>query len=120
MKFGQTVHEAAVCEIAEELGLSVAPSDLLFVEKVESRSVHEKDGTTYTDHEWHHLFLYLLSKGPLPECRFSDGEVTDTAWIPLSDYFRRIEARDPELVHHETATPILWRHPEIETFLEKP
>ena len=92
---GESATEAAVRELAEELGLAVDPVDLQPLGSIREQCV--LNGGKYVDHELHDLFL-LRRDVDLDALVLQPEEVDDVALVPIDELRARVEARDPSLV----------------------
>ena len=94
---GETSLEAAVKEIAEELGVVVPASDLRYV--FSSRSLQSHQNGRLIDNEIRDV--YLVQKDiPFGDFKVQVEEVAEIAYLPLSDFCRKVRNRDKDLVPH--------------------
>lgn len=103
---GESAREAAVRELAEELGLDVDPGDLRPLGQLREQCV--LNGGKYVDNELHELFL-LVRDVDLAALTLQPEEVDDVALVPIEELRARVEAGDPSLVPHaEEEYALLW------------
>ncbi|MBW8241195.1 NUDIX domain-containing protein [Muricauda oceani] len=76
---GENIVNAAVREVAEEVGLTVSESDLELL--CTFKAIH-KISEDFTDAELHHIFLCQLTV-PLNQLNKQESEVDDLALVPL-------------------------------------
>lgn len=82
VKAGQTFADAAVCELNEEVGLTIDASKLFLVSK----------GTNPPEiHSHFESYLYPFD-GEISELRFNDGEIVEARWLSLDDYLKERRA----------------------------
>lgn len=104
---GETSLEAAVKEIAEELGIQIPPADLVYV--FSARSVQSHQNGQIIDNEIRDV--YLVQKDiPLRDFRIQTEEVAEIAYMSLSDFCRKVRNRDADLVPHFDEFETMCRH----------
>lgn len=87
VKAGETIEEAVVSEVEEEIGLSIKSQDLLFGGKV----IH--NGETNKEHI--SVFFYNF-EGDVATLVFNDGEVEEVRWVSPSKIVEESH-KNPEL-----------------------
>nr|WP_321412361.1 NUDIX domain-containing protein [uncultured Allomuricauda sp.] len=76
---GENIVDAAIREVAEEVGLMVSESEL---EPLDTFKAIHKISKDFTDAELHHIFLCKL-RVPLNQLNKQESEVDDLALVPL-------------------------------------
>lgn len=94
---GESAREAAVRELAEELGLDVDPEELHALGQLREQCV--LNGGKYVDNEVHDLFL-LRRDVDVAALTLQPEEVDGVAIVAIDELRARVEARDPSLVPH--------------------
>lgn len=90
---GQTPLEALVREAQEELGLTLDPGSLTFL----NASPKEYIDRDFIDREWQHLFAGVWT-GDLGALVLQPEEVVAVRWMDHEDYRRAVFAGDPAYV----------------------
>ena len=96
---GEAVEEAAVREVAEEIGLDITPAELEKIGYFKSVHTHRPD---LTDCEYHHTFVARLNV-PLSALSRQESEVEDLALIPITKFAEEVWglARPGKYVPHD-------------------
>jgi isopentenyl-diphosphate delta-isomerase len=103
---GESAVEAAVRELAEELGLEVRADEFQRLGELREQCV--LNGGSYVDNELHELFV-LRRDVDLSALALQPEEVEEVALVPIAELRARIEARDPSLVPHRAEEyALLW------------
>lgn len=103
---GESAIEAAIRELAEELGLAVSAGELQPLGELREQCV--LNGGTYLDNELHELFL-LRREVDLFALALQAEEVEEAMLVPVDELRARVEARDPSLVPHRAEEyALLW------------
>lgn len=84
---GEASETAAVREIKEELGLTIAPKSLKKIGVFKSTQTHHD---TLIDNEFHHTFICELTT-PLGQLIKQESEVADLKLLPLADFEQEIK-----------------------------
>lgn len=94
---GEDARTAAVRELREEIGLTVAPAALqpLFW----LREARALKGGRYLDREWHAVFL-LRQAVDLAALKLQAEEVAEVRWIAPAEWAAQVSAHSPQLVPH--------------------
>ncbi|WP_097046214.1 NUDIX hydrolase [Flagellimonas pacifica] len=95
---GEDIKIAATREVEEEIGLTIAISDLEGIGMFKSMHQHSE---TLIDNEFHHNFLCVL-KVPLSELKRQESEVDDLKLFAWEDFKKKVEQNQLEgFVPHE-------------------
>ena len=103
---GESATEAAIRELAEELGLEVRAEELRRIGELREQCLLN-DGK-YVDNEVHELFVLRLDVDPAM-LTLQAEEVDDVVLIPIAELRARVDAGDPALVPHRAEEyALLW------------
>jgi isopentenyl-diphosphate delta-isomerase type 1 len=94
---GDTSLETAEKEIAEELGVHIPSSEIRFLFSV--RSCYSHRNGLMTDNELHDVYL-VLKDIPLSDFVIQTDEVENIMYMSLTDFQKKVQAKDPCLVPH--------------------
>ncbi|HWS72528.1 MAG TPA: NUDIX domain-containing protein [Thermoanaerobaculia bacterium] len=103
---GERAIDAAIRELAEELGLQVAAEEVQPIGVLRQQCVLNEG--KYIDNEVHELFV-LRREVDLSALTLQAEEVDDAALIAIDELRARVEGHDPSLVPHALAEyALLW------------
>lgn len=80
---GDTPEESAVKELEEELGLEVAPGDLVHLFCIQAQQAGETRHGAFVDREFQDIYM-VLSDGSM-DTSFSNEEVAAVRWMPIPE-----------------------------------
>ena len=98
---GESPKVAAIREIKEEIGLTIAQQDLNFITIYLSEKIPQKG---LFDNEFHHIFLSLLTT-PIDQLSLQKEEVSSVKLIRLPDFINQLdnEILSKKYVPHDRA-----------------
>jgi isopentenyldiphosphate isomerase len=103
---GESAVDAAIRELAEELGLDVRPEELQPLGALREQCV--LNGGKYIDNELHELFVLRRDVDPAA-LTLQAEEVAEVALVTIDELRARVEAHDPSLVPHAAEEyALLW------------
>jgi isopentenyldiphosphate isomerase len=91
---GESIEDAAIREVKEEIGLKIKKSDLkkVFVERKTTRT-----GYSIRNREFYHVFL-MRNDTPISKMKMQKEEVDELKFIPLEQFAKEIF--EPEKYNH--------------------
>ncbi len=107
--------ETAVRETAEEIGVRLAPKELVYLFSLRSETIWCFQGDTFTDREFH--TVYLAERNADPESLVLQAEeVAEVQWIDAGELYSALkEERIASCIHmeeYEKLYPILLKRAE--------
>ncbi|TXN35412.1 NUDIX domain-containing protein [Flagellimonas hymeniacidonis] len=97
---GETFQQAALREVAEEIGIPITKSDLKPIGVFKSMQEHSE---TLKDNEFHHVFLCGLNV-PMSNLKKQESEVEELALIGLSEFKSKVDVKQLDgFVPHSVA-----------------
>lgn len=94
---GDDVQMAVVRELAEELGLKVAPDELIHIATFRSSTRPAPD---FINNSFNEMFI-LYSDVKISDLRLQPEEVSEVIFLPLAKFKTMVETKDPDLVSHD-------------------
>lgn len=89
---GQTSLDGAQRELNEELGLTIAPAEIHHLMTYKHASVIYVDSIRN-----HYIDVYLIKKDiDIKDIIIQEEELSAVKWMPLTDYLRELEAKNPD------------------------
>ena len=95
---------AAIREIREELGLTVKPTDLLFLATVKTEGRYNAD---FINREFSDVYIALISP-PASAFALQKEEVSEIKWVSCDELRAMIARRDPDLLMHDRDFELLF------------
>ena len=95
--FGESISEAAIREIKEEIGLVISKEDLIEVGTFKEHIIHSP---TFIDNEIHYIFLYNLTVG-LNQLEIQKEELSELKIISIEEFQYKLSRPNHRFVPHQ-------------------
>jgi len=103
---GESLTQAVIRELKEEINFDLNPAELKFIGKVKIQSV-QKEGT-YINNEFN--YLYLIRKDlNISDLHLQAEEVTEIKWLPIPELKQWVQEKRADLVPHAQEYEILFK-----------
>lgn len=102
---GESDIESALREVEEEIGLKLAPKDLILIGTMKQQSAR----TGYINNEINPVYVLKMDLDP-NEIKKQEDEVAEVKFIPHKELQQLIERKDPSFVPHPEEFVLLFNY----------